>query len=77
MGGGPESNGTVIDAKDQDGRVFIFPASFAQQRLWFLDQLGSGAAYNICRPVRLTGAPNVAALERSLNELIQRHEGND
>ncbi|MGH7829989.1 MAG: non-ribosomal peptide synthetase, partial [Candidatus Binatia bacterium] len=55
--------------------VFVFPASFAQQRLWFLDQLEPGSsAYNIPAAFRLTGRLNVAALEQSLNEILARHE---
>jgi len=49
--------------------------SFAQQRLWFLDQLEPGlSAYNIPAAVRLKGSLNLMALERSLNEIIKRHE---
>jgi amino acid adenylation domain-containing protein len=49
--------------------------SFAQQRLWFFDQLEPGlSAYNIPAAVRLKGPLNLAALERSLNEIIARHE---
>jgi amino acid adenylation domain-containing protein len=49
--------------------------SFAQQRLWFFDQLEPGlSAYNIPAAVRLNGPFNLAALERSLNEIIKRHE---
>ncbi|MBW4611885.1 MAG: amino acid adenylation domain-containing protein [Desmonostoc vinosum HA7617-LM4] len=49
--------------------------SYAQQRLWFLAQLEPGsAAYNIATAVRLLGVLNVAALHRSLNEIVCRHE---
>jgi amino acid adenylation domain-containing protein len=52
------------------------PASFAQQRLWFLDQLEPGSvAYNMPAAVRLVGALDVPALERALNEIVRRHEG--
>ncbi|HET6975216.1 MAG TPA: amino acid adenylation domain-containing protein [Pyrinomonadaceae bacterium] len=51
------------------------PLSFAQERLWFLDQLQPGdAAYNMPGIAWLEGDLNVAALERSLNEIIRRHE---
>src|ERR1051325_3441255 len=49
--------------------------SYAQQRLWFLDQLQPGSAfYNISMGVRLEGALDIAALERSFAEVIRRHE---
>ena len=51
------------------------PLSFAQERMWFLDQLEPGnPAYN--RPVflRLIGRLRAAALEESLNEIVRRHE---
>ena len=52
-----------------------FPLSFAQQRLWFLDQLQPGnTAYNLFLPIRLTGVLNVDVLEQSFKELIRRHE---
>ena len=51
------------------------PASSAQQRLWFMDQLSPGGfAYNITGGIRILGALNVEALERSLAELVRRHE---
>ena len=49
--------------------------SFAQQRLWFLDQLfPDNPFYNITVAYRLTGELDVAALERSLAEIVARHE---
>src|SRR6185369_9024923 len=51
------------------------PLSFAQQRLWFLDQLEPGsAAYNLSGRLRLEGRLDAHALEASLNEIVRRHE---
>jgi len=51
------------------------PLSFAQQRLWFLDQLDPDtSAYNIPAALHLSGRLDLAALERSINEVIRRHE---
>jgi len=51
------------------------PLSFSQQRLWFLDQMDpENAAYNIPAAVRLQGSLDLPALERSLNEIVRRHE---
>ena len=51
------------------------PLSFAQERLWFLEQLEpESSVYNICRASRLLGNLNTSALEASLNEIISRHE---
>src|ERR1044072_3158301 len=56
-------------------RAEQMPLSFAQERLWFIDQLELGSAgYNIPNAVRLKGALQVAALEQSVNELVRRHE---
>ncbi|WP_371648969.1 non-ribosomal peptide synthetase [Streptomyces mirabilis] len=49
--------------------------SFAQQRLWFLDQLhGAGAAYNMPGAVLLSGVVDVGVLGRCLSEILRRHE---
>jgi len=51
------------------------PLSFPQERLWFLDQLEPESPfYNIAGAVRLAGALAVPALERSLAEVVARHE---
>ena len=55
--------------------AYAFPASFAQQRLWFLHRLEpDSAAYNICVAFRLGGHLNVPALERSFETIVARHE---
>jgi amino acid adenylation domain-containing protein len=57
---------------DHGGRAL---ASFAQQRLWFIDQYESGSGlYDIPSAWRLLGALEVHALQQALNELVRRHE---
>ncbi len=52
-----------------------YPLSFAQQRLWFLEQWKPNSAlYSIPFSVQLTGALDVEVLRRSLNEIVRRHE---
>ena len=54
---------------------YVFPVSFAQQRLWFLDQLEPGSPfYNLPQVISIKGDLNVAALQRTLNEIVSRHE---
>ena len=69
---GPTLQAPPILAVARDGNL---PLSFAQQRLWFIDQLQPGSsAYNFPAAVRLKGPLNVMALERSVNEIVRRHE---
>ncbi|MCX7177251.1 MAG: amino acid adenylation domain-containing protein, partial [Proteobacteria bacterium] len=52
------------------------PLSFAQQRLWFLDQLeGAGVAYHMPVALRLRGPLQTAALAASLAAIVERHQG--
>ncbi len=56
-------------------RTEALPLSFAQQRLWFLDQLEPHSSfYNLPEGIRLRGPLDVEALERSLATIINRHE---
>ncbi|MCC5658374.1 amino acid adenylation domain-containing protein [Nostoc sp. XA010] len=64
---------TIITAQTRESNSF--PLSFAQERLWFIEQLQPGNVfYNITNAVRLQGKLNIAALEQSINEIIRRHE---
>jgi len=66
----------ALAARPRSGEPpFSFPASFAQERLWFLDRLESGgAAYNVPFGVRLRGALDPALLATGLGVLERRHE---
>ncbi|QSV63975.1 MAG: amino acid adenylation domain-containing protein [Dolichospermum sp. DL01] len=56
-------------------RTEDLPLSFAQTRLWFIDQYeGANAIYNIFQGLRLEGKLNIEALEKAVNALIVRHE---
>ncbi|UCJ04803.1 amino acid adenylation domain-containing protein [Chitinophaga pendula] len=57
--------------RDPHSRI---PLSFNQERLWFIDRLEGSQAYHIPIVLRLRGRVNLAALESSLQQIIQRHE---
>src|SRR5438309_102280 len=66
-------NEKTLKASGED--VCVFPMSFAQRRLWVLDQLEPGnPAYNFPLAFHFRGLLNVAAVEQSLNEILRRHE---
>jgi len=71
-----ELDGNFEEDKIRPRDVFSpLPQSFSQQRLWILDRLVPGSAfYNLPSAVRLKGRLDVGVLERSLNEVIRRHE---
>src|SRR6185503_16444906 len=50
------------------------PLSFAQQRLWFLAQMGASGAYHIANGWRLKGQLDRVALRRALDRIVARHE---
>ncbi len=51
------------------------PLSYAQQRLWFLDQLqGTSTEYNMPEALRLKGELDRGALEKTINAIVERHE---
>ena len=51
------------------------PLSFAQQRLWFLNQLEPDSTpYNMPKAIRIFGRLNVEALQKTLDIIVDRHE---
>ncbi|MFL5358380.1 amino acid adenylation domain-containing protein, partial [Archangium sp.] len=74
-GGRQGSSGPRVTAPSPASRTAERPLSFAQQRLWFLDQLEPGSpVYNIPAALRLSGQLDVEALRRAFEELVRRHE---
>ena len=60
---------------DQDADVYVFPASFGQQRLWFLNELEPDSSfYNIPLVARVKGALKHNVLRLAVNEIVARHE---
>ncbi|WP_164003074.1 condensation domain-containing protein, partial [Pyxidicoccus caerfyrddinensis] len=69
------ATGLVAPALVPVPRTTALPLSFAQQRLWFIDQLAPGSpAYNIPSSLRLSGLLDTEALRLSLEALVHRHE---
>ncbi|HET7865310.1 MAG TPA: amino acid adenylation domain-containing protein, partial [Burkholderiaceae bacterium] len=71
-----QASGSRLAAIAPADRSMPLPLSFAQQRLWFLDQLdqGAGAAYHLPTGVRLQGVLDVPALQAALDRIVARHE---
>jgi amino acid adenylation domain-containing protein len=67
-----ESRALIITPVSREGDL---PLSFAQRRMWFLNQLEPESAYyNVPLAMRLTGQLDTDALEKAINEVIRRHE---
>ncbi len=68
-----QSSGPGIPSRQT--KIEFYPLSFAQQRLWILDQLLPGnPAYHETSALRLRGRLEASTLRRSLDEIIRRHE---
>lgn len=69
------SDKQTIPRLPRSGEFYTFALSFAQQRLWFLDQLEPGSAtYNVPGAIRMDGALDVQALRQALDIMVARHE---
>src|SRR5215831_9598322 len=68
-------NGKSVLRMERVSRERHLPLSYAQQRLWFIDQLEPGnAAYNISMALWLKGKLRVEALQRAIDTIVRRHE---
>ncbi len=64
-----------IDSIPVVSRDDVLPLSFAQKRMWFIQQLSPKLpVYNISWMIHMKGRLNIGALEKSLQEIIRRHE---
>lgn len=67
-----EAKPTGIQRRSGKGAI---PLSFAQQRLWFLDQLvPNSPAYNVVMAFHLSGRLDAGIMEQCINEIVKRHE---
>ncbi|WP_415841911.1 amino acid adenylation domain-containing protein, partial [Myxococcus xanthus] len=70
-----EAAAPSVPALTRVPRMGALPVSFAQQRLWFIDQLHPGSAsYNVPIVLRIEGSLDVSALQRAFSALVARHE---
>ncbi|MBH8571736.1 amino acid adenylation domain-containing protein [Nostocaceae cyanobacterium CENA369] len=64
-----------ISLTQQEQNTSIYPLSFGQQGLWFINQLNPDTpTYNVSIVINFRGCINLTALQNSLNEIIRRHE---
>src|SRR6476659_10167721 len=63
------------DTPIQEKEIVYLPLSFAQQRLWFIEQLNPAkSTYNTYSGLRIAGPLDVPVRERTLAEIVRRHE---
>ncbi|HEX8275252.1 MAG TPA: amino acid adenylation domain-containing protein, partial [Longimicrobiaceae bacterium] len=73
--GGRRAGGAAAERIAPRGTDGPVPLSFAQQRLWFIQQMDpASTAYNMPYPMRMRGALDVAALRAAVAEMARRHE---
>jgi amino acid adenylation domain-containing protein len=66
---------SAIPIIERPSDLSVIPASFAQQRLWFLHQLDPhSTAYNVPSVVRMDGALKIDALRQAFNQVVRRHD---
>ncbi|UFH41822.1 non-ribosomal peptide synthase/polyketide synthase [Flavobacterium cupriresistens] len=69
-----QSKGVLLPTIVSEHRPERIPLSFSQERLWFLDQLQGSTEYHIPTVLRLEGVVDVSILEKTLHNIVSRHE---
>ncbi|NVE01900.1 non-ribosomal peptide synthetase, partial [Massilia sp. BJB1822] len=71
-----QAQGAILTPIKPIARDGALPLSWAQQRLWFIDQLGqeTGSAYHMPAALRLSGELDEGALQATLDRIVARHE---
>ncbi|HEY4326480.1 MAG TPA: amino acid adenylation domain-containing protein [Mucilaginibacter sp.] len=69
-----QNKGSLLPAIIPGERPEYIPLSFSQERLWFIDRLDGSIQYHVPAVLRLQGELNLGILERTLRDIIQRHE---
>ncbi|MEH2266224.1 amino acid adenylation domain-containing protein [Nostoc sp.] len=70
-----QNSNSLIPSLTLVSREQHLPLSFAQQRLWFIDQLeGENCVYNVPFFLQISGCLQIAALEQAITAIVQRHE---
>src|SRR5579859_46278 len=73
--GQPQATPIPVSARRHGATTPVFPASFAQRSLWFIDHLTPGkATYNIPNALRIRGELELEVMKRTLEEIARRHE---
>jgi len=72
----PEKRSILFDKIDGSASDYgLYPLSYAQERIWFMDRLApDNANYNMPALLKLSGRLDIPALEKSLTEIVNRHE---
>jgi len=69
-----EAGETALPAIERQELPDRIPLSFSQERLWFIDQLEGSVQYNIPAVLRLKGQLQQTALQKALQDIVDRHE---
>jgi amino acid adenylation domain-containing protein len=65
---------SMLELQERSRDLSIFPLSFGEERLWFLDRLQSAPVYNMLSATRLSGELDAGALAAALERIVERHE---